>query len=101
MAKLLLLATMLCSISIASVSYSQEQASAPTPSTPPTAKSPEQPPKPEVLNADDYKHKCGRVYLHKDDKLDLKEMEERLICGDKEGGEIGNPWSNIPGNQAA
>lgn len=96
-------AMMPCLILCSQMAFAQAQvnASAPAPATPKTAAPVENPPKPEVLKPSDYKHKCGRVYIYKDDKLDLKDMEERLICGDPQADEIGKPWQNIPGNQAA
>lgn len=94
-----LLISSLCLL-FAKQSQAQEAASAPTPKTPPTAAPVEAPPKPSVINPNDYAHLCGRVYLAKNEELELKDMEKRLVCGDSADGQIGKPWTKIPGNQA-
>lgn len=54
-----------------------------------------------VINPDDYRHLCGKVFLEKKQKLELKDMEQRLICGDSSGDQIGTAWASIPANQAS
>lgn len=99
--RLVWLCTLAICILLSQQSLAQETASASAPKMPQTSAAAEVPAKPSVLNAADYKHLCGNVYLESKAKLDLKEMESRLICGDGEGGQIGKPWANIPANQAA
>lgn len=54
--------------------------------------------KPEAAG---YAEICPQVRMQNRDEFDFTDMEVRLICGDKEGGQIGQPWANIPANQAA
>jgi translocation and assembly module TamA len=44
---------------------------------------------------------CDNVRIEGGDELRIDGMEKRLICGDQEGGEIGEPWGRVPPNQAA
>ena len=48
-----------------------------------------------------YQPLCELIFITNKNNLDLKPMEERLLCGDKNGGEIGTPWAQIPPNEAA
>ncbi len=56
---------------------------------------------PAIIDPTEYRHFCGKVFIGKGEKLDLKEMERRLICGDPKGDQIGIAWANIPANQAS
>ena len=56
---------------------------------------------PATIDPTEYRHFCGKVFIGKGEKLDLKEMERRLICGDPKGDQIGIAWANIPANQAS
>lgn len=48
----------------------------------------------------EFGHYCGNVYVQKGTKLQLTDMERRLICGDDKADQIGKPWSEIPAKQA-
>jgi outer membrane translocation and assembly module TamA len=52
-------------------------------------------------DAGGYGELCPRVRIEKRDEFTFTDMETRLLCGDKEGGQIGQPWADIPANQAA
>ena len=49
----------------------------------------------------DFVDVCKNIRITKKEKIDLTSMENRLICGDPQDGEIGTPWSQIPPNEAA
>jgi outer membrane translocation and assembly module TamA len=48
-----------------------------------------------------YQHVCGGLFVTQRDQLKLGTMENRLVCGDGSGGEIGKPWAEIPPNEMA
>lgn len=60
---------------------------------------------PNFANTDeaknDFKDVCKNIRITKKEDVDLSGMENRLICGDPQEGEIGTPWSRIPPNEAS
>lgn len=55
---------------------------------------------PDLFRPGDFVPYCGHVYLARGFSLRLGEVEKRLLCGDPSGGQVGQPWKDVPANQA-
>lgn len=55
----------------------------------------------QTSQAKGYTPLCDQVRIKNLNDVGLNSMETRLLCGDRQGGVIGQPWASIPPNQAA